>query len=84
MSYSRWSNSSWYSFWRDTREKDKNKETLCLWYNLNACKDWHYEQLSKFTLTFIEQEYNCTRAEAIEALSYVDLFMDDVEEEYSQ
>ena len=84
MAYSRWTTSPWYCFWRDCKEKDKNKQILCLWYNLDSCKDWTYEQLYCFNLTFIEEQYNCTRAEAIEALSYVDVFMDEVDREYSQ
>jgi hypothetical protein len=64
MSYSRWSNSSWYSFYNV-------ENTLSLWYNMNNLQDWTYEECLSLTETNIINYYKCTQGEAQEAMQYV-------------
>ena len=77
MSYSRWSNSSWYSFYNVNG-------CLSLWYSMDKTIDWSYEDLKdimsqdpeKIPLFFMEV-YKCTREEADEAIEYIGFFIED-------
>jgi hypothetical protein len=83
MSYSRWSNSVWYSFWSAGNAKRKEDEVFSLWADLTQTKDWTYEQLLGFTVEDIGREYvGITLAEAEEAWGYIQEFIADVDEEY--
>ena len=83
MSYSRWSNSVWYSFWSTSDAKRKEDEVFCLWADMSQTKDWTYEQLLGFTVEDIGKEYvGITLAEAEEAWGYIQNFLADVDEEY--
>lgn len=84
MSYSRWSNSTWYSFWSNINVTRKEDEVLCLWADLSQTKEWTYEQLLGFTVEDIGKEYvGITLAEAEEAWVYIQNFIEDVDNEYS-
>ena len=83
MSYSRWSNSTWYSFWCATNATTKEDEILSLWLGLDSTKDWAYNELKTWTVeTVLENYEGITQAEAEEALEYIKYFLDDVEQEY--
>ena len=83
MSYSRWSNSTWYSFWSAGNAKRKEDEVFCLWADMSQTKDWTYEQLLEFTVEDIGKEYvGITLAEAEEAWGYIQNFLEDVDKEY--
>ena len=87
MSYSRWSNSAWYSFYNVNGN-------LSLWYDLDHIIDLSYEEVTHM----LEQEekipeflisvYECTQEEAIEAIKYMKYFVEDydpkVGEEYKK
>jgi len=81
MSYSRWSNSVWYSFYNT-----ENK--LSLWYDMDKLIDWHYHDLVDMITdeeTCCEQLvllYGCTLAEAQEALRYIKDFILDRETDF--
>ena len=78
MSYSRWSNSVWYAFYNT-----ENK--LSLWYDMDNLLEWDYHDLVDMITdeeTCCEQLvllYDCTLAEAQEALDYIDDFICDYE-----
>ena len=83
MSYSRWMNSKWYSFWHSSNAKRKEDEVLSLWLDMEQTKDWTYEQLLSFTVEDIGKAYTgITLAEAEEAWGYIQEFLADVDEEY--
>jgi ferritin len=44
--------------------------------------DWLYADLEDVTLEKIVEMYECTHAEAEEAMQYIAYFMQDVEEDY--
>jgi hypothetical protein len=77
MSYSRWSNSSWYSFYNVNGK-------LSLWYDMEHVIDWEYDDLidimsqdpAKIPLFFMEV-YKCTEAEALEAMTYINMYLED-------
>lgn len=83
MSYSRWSSSPWYSFWSDNSGPSKEEQVLSLWYSLDLCKDWTYEELIKMdtadlTLAYAGVPYN----EIIQAKSVINQFITDVDNEF--
>ena len=85
MSYSRWSNSAWYSFWSAGNAKRKEDEVFCLWADMEQTKDWTYEQLESFTVEDIGRKYvGITLAEAEEAWGYIQEFLQDVDREYDE
>lgn len=87
MSYSRWSNSVWYSFYNSYGGEIKNEQVLSLWYGFHT-KDWTYEELKTLIDnnvvcdTILKVYETCTITEAIEAECYIKRFMEDVEEDF--
>lgn len=80
MSYSRWSNSVWYSFWNTVSGPSREEQILSLWYNLDLCKDWTYEELKNMTLEDLMIEYaGVPYNEIKEAKHYIDAFIHDVD-----
>jgi len=83
MSYSRWSNSTWYTFWSVSDAKCKEDEVLSLWLSIDSTKDWTYNELKSWTVeTVLENYKDITQAEAEEAFEYIKYFLEDVEKEY--
>ncbi len=88
MSYARWSNSSWYAFYNVNGK-------LSLWYDLDKTIDLEYEDLMEFKqyedealITQLILVYECTREEAIEAIQYINQYLEDYDpkdsEEYNK
>lgn len=81
MSYSRWSNSSWYAFYNVNG-------ALSLWYSMDKTIDWEYDSVvdclaldaPERNLCIIEI-YACSEAEAIEAAEYMERFVEDYDPE---
>ena len=81
MSYSRWSNSTWYSFYNVNGK-------LSLWYDMEHVIDWEHDDLidimsqdpAKIPLFFMEV-YKCTEAEALEAMTYINMYLEDYDPE---
>jgi hypothetical protein len=89
MSYSRWSNSSWYVFWNTSSGDDKDSQVLSAWYSLDKTLDWTYEEvedLFKDGITeaakFLELKYNCNGDEAAELQEIMQVWMSDVRSEF--
>lgn len=77
MSYARWSNSCWYAFYNDNGK-------LSLWYDLDNTIDLEYEDLLEFKqyedealITHLILVYGCNRDEAIEAIQYINQYLED-------
>ena len=88
MSYTRWGNSSWYSFYSDSDSSERNDQVLALWYSTEQDLTWSYEELSHVMkqsddniTDFFIRYYHCTEDEAREAKTIVGWFMADVEED---
>ena len=88
MSYARWSNSSWYAFYNVNGK-------LSLWYDMDHTIDLEYEDLMEFKqyedealITQLILMYECTREEAIEAIQYINMYLEDYDpkdgEEYEK
>jgi len=77
MSYARWSNSSWYAFYNVNGK-------LSLWYDMDHTIDLDYDDLMEFKqyedealITQLILMYECTREEAIEAIQYINMYLED-------
>lgn len=85
MSYSRWGNSSWYTFYSDSGAMEKENQVMACWYGLDQCIDWTYAEILELLADSpnrkICHRYNCTIAEADELISYMKEFSADVETE---
>ena len=80
MSYSRWSNSPWYSFWNTCSGPTRGEQVLSLWYTIDYCKEWTYDELKSLDLSDLMNEYPGVRyEEIIEAKKYIDAFVADVD-----
>jgi len=88
MSYARWSNSSWYAFYNVNGK-------LSLWYDMDHTIDLEYEDLMEFKqyedealITQLILMYECNREEAIEAIQYINMYLEDYDpkdgEEYEK
>lgn len=81
MSYSRWSFSSWYSFYNVNGK-------LSLWLDMDHTIDWEHAELveimaqdpAKIPVFFMEV-YKCTEAEAREAMTYIAQYLEDYDPE---
>jgi predicted RecB family endonuclease len=77
MSYARWSNSAWYAFYNVNGK-------LSLWYDMDHTIDLEYDDLMEFKqyedealITQLILVYECTRDEAIEAIQYINQYLED-------
>jgi hypothetical protein len=77
MSYARWSNSAWYAFYNFNGK-------LSLWYDMDHTIDLEYDDLMEFKqyenealITQLILMYECTREEAIEAIQYINMYLED-------
>jgi hypothetical protein len=83
MAYTRWSTSSWYSFWRSDSGPSKEDQILALWYHIDLTKDWTYKQLQDMTIEDLTIEYaGVPHNELIEAQDIIKRFIDDVDLEF--
>jgi hypothetical protein len=83
MSYSRWSNSIWYTYWSTGCSDKKNKQTFCICsvatFTYKQLKDDIYKCLKE-----IKKKYpTCTDYEIEELRGYMKEFMADVEHEFT-
>lgn len=85
MSYSRWINSSWYTYWMSSDDSDPDKQMLAIHYSVD--EDWRisYTDLKDHfddTVKFLKNIFNEATEEEIEELkTYLRAFMEDVEKE---
>ena len=83
MSYSRWSDSNWYCFWRDTGCDTKENEVLSLWLSIDKTLEFTYEELTEFSAETIIETYDVSQELADEAMDYIKWFLEDVDKEYT-
>lgn len=80
MSYSRWSNSTWYSFWNTASGPTKEEQILSLWYSIDMCQDWTYAELKNITIDDITLAYAGVPHNNIkEAMAIISAFIADVD-----
>jgi hypothetical protein len=85
MSYSRWSNSNWYSFWNTNSGETKESQVLSLWYcGADELRDYQYSELLEITPKLLKSEYDVEikKSEIFEALRYIHQFIEDVDEQF--
>ena len=82
MSYSRWSNSIWYSFWAANDAQTKDEQLLSLWYSMDKTIDWTYSEIAHITESDIQRRYDCDIEESQEAMTYINRFIKDVDRKF--
>jgi hypothetical protein len=94
MSYSRWSNSSWYTFWAVRGEEllqgNINEEVFAGWYDMDNTIDWTFEEVNNLlskepddAINLIQLKYDCSPDEANELQEYMQEWRADVRKEYT-
>jgi hypothetical protein len=83
MSYSRWGDSDWYTFWQDSKCDTKEDEVLALWLSIDKTYNFNYKELTNFTSESIMELYDVSQELADEAMGYIKCFLEDVDEEYA-
>ena len=90
MSYSRWSNSSWYTFWNVSGGNTRETQLFSAWYSLDGCVDWTFEEVARlFThspdtiINLLENKYGCSGDEANELQEYMQQWRSDVNQKFS-
>lgn len=86
MSYSRWSNSAWYSFWSCESGEEKDDQILCLWYSMsNYHPGFSYDELKEMGEEDLKRYFpDATEEEIIEATVLISLFIEDVDETFEE
>jgi hypothetical protein len=82
MSYSRWFNSCWYAYHDCRSGKTKTSQVLALWLQRGEHLDIYYRDLKDWTHINVIDNYKCTEEEAIEAMTYIKEFIEDVDTEF--
>jgi len=93
MSYSRWSNGSWYVFWDSAMSGDlKENQHLACWYDMSDEHQisWSYERVDSLLqehpesiIRLIQLKYDCSPDEANELQEYMQLWRTDVNRQYN-
>jgi len=90
MSYSRWSNSSWYVFWNVSSGKDRDDQVLSAWYSLDKCIDWTFDEVESLfdngiseAAKKLELIYGCNADEATHLQELMQEWMSDVRTEFA-
>lgn len=86
MSYSRWSDSNWYTFW-NTRSPDatKDEQVLSLWYAGEDLTDFTYKELKSFDISKMQEKFpNVDTEDLVEALGYIQMFFDRVDRTFAE
>jgi len=88
MSYSRWGNSYWYTYWQVQSEDTENCDTavLCICRfeeDITFTAKQLRESLDKCISTVIMKDKRASEEEIDELATYMIKFLTDVEEEYS-
>ena len=80
VSYSRWINSNWYSFWNTSSGESKDDQILSLWHVSNDCTDFSYEHLEKFDISTMKTQFpEASEEDLVEGLGYIKEFLEDVD-----
>jgi hypothetical protein len=84
MSYSRWSNSRWYTFWSAAEACEKNREVFDI---CTVCQFTYYQlknDLGSCLARVRKLDSKATDLEIDELEVYMKLFMKDIDEHYSK
>lgn len=86
MSYSRWTNSNWYSYWSTASGKTKNEQILYLGH-VSVCdtnSEYSYLELLDMTPSLLNVMFDrkLSRHDIDEAMDIIKLFLEEVEEEF--
>jgi hypothetical protein len=89
MSYSRWSNSSWYTFWNVSSGDTRDTQVLSAWYSIDKTIDWDYADAKELfengivdACKRIRLIYNCNEDEASELQEIFQIWMAEVRSEF--
>ena len=84
MSYSRWSNSTWYSFYNSIPEDSKKEDQVLSLWHVSDNKDFTYNELKSFGQNKLWVLYpEASNNDILEALSIIERFIHDVDEDFS-
>jgi len=93
MSYSRWSNSSWYVFWDSMYSgEEKESQALAAWYSLDDAErpSWTYDEVDRLlkkpwdqVLSSLQSIYKCNGDEANELQDIMQQWRSDVNRQFS-
>lgn len=93
MSYSRWSNGSWYVFWDSMYSGDtKESQHLACWYSMDEDHQisWSYEKVDtllkehpEYIIRMIQLRYDCSPDEANELQEYMQMWRTDMNRKFS-
>mgnify|MGYP003343917330 CR=1 FL=1 len=93
MSYSRWSDSSWYVFWDSMYSGDtKESQHLSAWYSMDddGQISWSYERVDSLlkkpweqVISTLQHAYKCNGDEANELQEYMQQWRSDVNQKFS-
>jgi len=93
MSYSRWSNGSWYVFWDSAMSGDlRENQHLACWYDMSDehMIAWSYERVDSLLqehpetiIRMIQIKYDCSPDEANELQEYMQIWRTDVKREFT-
>ena len=87
MSYSRWSNSTWYTFWSGSNARSKREEQFACLVDFDTQFYWPYDVICRFledrsTLKQILSQAEPTEEEITELIGYMRHFIGDVDLHY--
>jgi len=84
MSYSRWSNSTWYTFWLVQDPKTENRDTaiFCICGVCNFTAKELLDDVGKCIATLRDMDHKYTVEELNELKLYIFRFLDDVNKDY--
>ena len=90
MSYSRWGASVWYSYYCSSPSTERNGQIFFANYDIERSVDWTYAEImdlfsheDKDIMNKLITVYSCNEAEAMELMDYMQLFLEDVKEDFS-
>jgi hypothetical protein len=85
MSYSRWSDSNWYSFYNASRDDSKKEEqALSLWH-VSESKTFTYKELLSFGEGKLMSLYpEATDDDIQEALGFIERFISEVNTDFAE
>lgn len=86
MSYSRWSDSNWYTFWNTSSpDATKDEQVLSLWYAGEDLTDFTYKELKSFDISKMQEKFpNADTEDLEEALGYIQMFFDRVDRTFAE
>jgi hypothetical protein len=87
MSYSRWSDSAWYTYWSASGGSEKETQLLTVHYSIDGSHDWTYALLNEKSpqelKDFLQSSFADASADEIsELIGYVDEFIKDIENDF--